>query len=238
MRGAAGWRTVVCLVLLCALHPARGAGLPWYAVEVLIFEQGGDAAASEEASSATRPPALPEGTVELLPAFDAEAESAAAGRRHAFRMLPESSFRLRATAARLERTGEYRVILHVAWHQPGFPRNEAPAVHIGTAQGLALGERFAGDAGVAIDGTIRLWRRRFPHIEADLWYGQRQALRRQPAPGPIEGMGGAAGDEDRPAPHAGGPPLTRLVESRRLRGKELHYLDHPRVGVLVQALRL
>ncbi|MBD3670395.1 MAG: hypothetical protein HUJ29_06445, partial [Gammaproteobacteria bacterium] len=69
-----------------------------------------------------------------------------------------------------------------------------------------------------IDGTIKLIRKRFLHIEVDLLY-------RAPY---IE-------DAANPLAREQWPQAFRLIESRRMRSSELHYLDHPMFGVLILA---
>lgn len=123
------------------------------------------------------------------------------------------------------RTSGYRVLRHFAWRQPGL--DEANAVPIR----LNLGERLAlwtppdgGDGGdflpagpserddrplavttTTLAGTLRVRLGRFLHLEARLAY-------------------------DDPATGTG----YRLDESRKMRSRELHYLDNPRFGLLTR----
>lgn len=95
---------------------------------------------------------------------------------------------------------------------------------------------------VALDGTLRVHRARYLHVEADLLYYR-----------PLDGDGNTPAATDDPstisAPDSPdtafieqllaeedvAPRLFRLTESRRMRSRELHYLDHPLFGVLVEA---
>jgi hypothetical protein len=92
-----------------------------------------------------------------------------------------------------------------------------PLVHVGWLQpGLAKEEAVAvnvrSDAGSAgwVEGSLRLVLARYLHLETNLIYHQ-------------------AG-ENAAVP---GGPVFQLVESRRMRSREYHYLDHPLFGVLV-----
>ena len=150
----------------------------WYHVEVVLFAQSGEAAWRRNDWREAGPPALAKNTVELLPGLDAAGLPAGSNRRHAFRSLPASELDLGAVANRLDRSNDYRVLLHVGWNQPGFSEDEAPAVHLGTLGALAgAEERSAGGAGEEVEGAIRFWRRRFLHVDVDLSFGDIEAWR-------------------------------------------------------------
>lgn len=168
----------VGLASLAAASPAAGR-TPWYQVEVVIFAEGGESRWDRDDWREEGPPPLPGNTVELLSALATEDEAGVPKRRHAFRALPSSELTLEAAADRLDRATEYRVLLHLAWQQPGFPYEDAPAVHIGTLRRLVSDDRLANPPEEAVDGTVRLWRRRFLHLEADLAFGEIEAWRRR-----------------------------------------------------------
>ena len=83
-----------------------------------------------------------------------------------------------------------------------------------------------GATGSMVDGTVRVWRERFLHVEVDLVYG----LALEAAPAPVVGGAGFA-----VAP-AASRAYFRLHERRRMRAREVHFLDHPMFGVLVTAV--
>ena len=262
------------LVSFAATTPAAAA-TRWYHVEVVLFAQGADDAAWRRNDWREEgPPALPKNTVELLPGLDAAGLPAGSNRRHAFRTLPPSALDLGAVADRLDRSNDYRVLLHVGWTQPGFSDDEAPAVRLSTLGALAgAEERSAGTGGEEVEGAVRFWRRRFLHVDVDLSFGDIEAWRERrlaaarpggesAVPGlttadartgtpalPGEGSAGRAGESaaegDEPetdARRAAGAdePLrvVRLTRSLRLRSGRLHYIDHPRFGVLLVVRRL
>ena len=166
------------LVSFAATTPAAAA-TRWYHVEVVLFAQGADDAAWRRNDWREEgPPALAKNTVELLPGLDADGLPAGSNRRHAFRTLPPSALDLGAVADRLDRSNDYRVLLHVGWNQPGFSDDEAPAVHLGTLGALAgAEERSAGPGGEEVEGAVRFWRRRFLHVDVDLSFGDIEAWR-------------------------------------------------------------
>ena len=173
---------VAGFVSFAATTPAAAA-TRWYHVEVVLFAQGADDAAWRRNDWREEgPPALAKNTVELLPGLDADGLPDGSNRRHAFRTLPPSALDLGAVADRLDRSNDYRVLLHVGWNQPGFSDDEAPAVHLGTLGALAgAEERSAGTDGEEVEGAIRFWRRRFLHVDVDLSFGDIEAWRERKA---------------------------------------------------------
>ena len=95
----------------------------------------------------------------------------------------------------------------------------------------------------ALDGTLRVHRARYLHVLADLLYYRPvdghaalpPATGDQAAASPLPDSPDTAFIEQLLAEEDAAPRLFRLTESRRMRSKELHYLDHPLFGVLVQA---
>ena len=252
---------------LASLAPAApvAAATAWYQVEVVIFAEGGESRWDRDDWREEGPPPLADNTVELLAALAPADVARGSARRHAFRTLPATELGLTAAADRLDRSSAYRVLLHVAWRQPGFPYDDAPAVHLGTQRGLVSDDRFAVAPGESVDGTVRVWRRRFLHVDTDLAFGEIEAwLRREtavagPAPPRIEsdetpeaGAGPRVrAGEARAAAQAAGEdgesqavrddrPLrvARLTRSLRLRAGRLYYIDHPLFGMLLNVKRL
>jgi hypothetical protein len=104
--------------------------------------------------------------------------------------------------------------------------------------------QVARDPGqAALDGTVRVHRARYLHVEADLLY-YRPLDRDARAPVPPGSDSAGLPLPDSPdtalielllAEEDVATRLFRLTESRRMRSAELHYLDHPLFGMLVEA---
>ena len=166
---------LVCL----AVATFAAAATPWYHVEVVIFAQGGESPWNRDDWREEGPPILAKNTVELLPGLAPADRPAGSGRRHAFRALPASSLDLGAAVDRLDRSNDYRVLMHVGWHQPGFSDDDAPGVHLSTLWSLVAEDRFGAASGEEVEGTVRFWRRRFLHVDVDLSFGDIEAWREQ-----------------------------------------------------------
>jgi hypothetical protein len=185
-----------------------------------------------------------------------------------FQLVAPGDYRLTDARERLEKSSAFRPLLHVAWIQPGFPSEQARLVHVrnnNSALGAvavsvdesqpALSEpdyaptlssriSVARDPSKpALDGTLRVHRARYLHVQADLLY-YRPLDTDARAAVPANDNADATLMADSPdtafieqllAEEDSAPRLFRLSESRRMRSRELHYLDHPLFGMIVEA---
>ncbi|ABI57145.1 peptidoglycan binding protein CsiV [Alkalilimnicola ehrlichii MLHE-1] len=132
-----------------------------------------------------------------------------------FQRLSGNQLRLHGARQRLEQSDAYDPLLHIGWRQEGLPRNRSVAVPLPPAwmPPQAPEEWAPSLEPQRLYGLVRVYRERFLHAVIDLRY------RRD------------TGDRDALLP-AGA--VHALQQSRRMRSDELHYLDHPVLGVLIQ----
>lgn len=219
-------RILVPLILLLALAPPAPAQTPLYKVELIVFAPTDAGTTDEE----IWPQDLPG------PDMSAAVELRSGTGPDGLRALPESARELAETARLLENSGRYHVIVHRVWQQPGLPaeRAVAVAVHGGEDYSTAFPElmapRWEYDAqGVLVerpgparleqlDGWVKIVLGRYLHIHTDL-------VLRMPTPA------GPLGRERRLIE-------VHMRQQRRMRSRELHYLDHPLLGVLVKVTPL
>jgi len=137
--------------------------------------------------------------------------------QRSFRFEPSSSFLLSPQIARLQRNPVYRVVFHRAWIQPVPDRDQLLPMLI------QVGDRIGG--GWRIEGILGVTRERYLHLDTRLWYsldpGQTPDVTTSPDTGFAERGANGAG-------------YMELHEQRRMRSGELHYLDHPKFGVLAR----
>ena len=136
---------------------------------------------------------------------------------------------LRTAATRMRRSGDYAVMHHGRWLQAVPPRDDAAPLLI------QIGAQMP-DAGFELEGSVSVTLGRFLHFAAQVWLRQ--------APPDRLAAPNLAGDEpigrsDSAPVGAEGPKMAPagyvlLSESRRMRPGELHYLDHPWLGILVR----
>lgn len=129
--------------------------------------------------------------------------------------IRSSSQELGNHAAKMRRNG-YRVIFHEAWTQLAYPNKKSHKVLI----------EGSNNYGSNLLGTVRLYKTRYAHVDFDL-----ELERRIPAK-VLETFV----QNQKLSTHDTLPAHWRfnLKESRKIRPGELHYLDHPIFGALVQ----
>ncbi|WP_455197943.1 CsiV family protein [Kaarinaea lacus] len=176
----------------------------------------------------------------------------------AFQMLPKKELQLKDEYRRLARSSRFKPLLHVAWRQPTFDRDHAQPVLLyegmtepvedltdhkdKSKSGNLPSEQDAsiGPISPRVIGTVRLSVARYLHLAADLVY-RTEVIEREAVQLPDLELW-----YDRPYPTLAqhqGPAYQlkqwhvidgfQLEESRRMRSKKIHYLDHPFFGVVV-----
>ncbi|WP_323844070.1 CsiV family protein [Microbulbifer magnicolonia] len=159
-------------------------------------------------------------------------------------VLSPAPTRLDNKVAALRRGGE-RVLFHKAWRQVLQQKRNAPAILV------SGGDSFSGHN--RLEGSVTLSVSRYLHLSTNLWlsdFGNAQAgsgilLPQRPQvtlDEPLELMGtggpvtsaaiGPAATEDPQVVYAS--RVAQLQQERRMRSGELHYLDHPAFGILIE----
>ncbi|NPU95145.1 MAG: hypothetical protein HPY82_24855 [Gammaproteobacteria bacterium] len=222
-------RLLATLILLVAATHATAQ--TWHQVHVVVFENPGAAGSGEEFSTAPdRAVEYPENMVEIA----AEPGDTDTAPSTEFRSADITDKEFSSALANLQRSRQYRVLAVKSWLQPAMGRQEATAVRI--TGGNSFGAHHQ------LDGSVRLITSQTLHFETNLWLGDYAA---QPAnvsdPAPVAEY--SAGDIDAtPQPPVEADYVaTRLInirDARSMSSGELHYLDHPMLGVLVKVVRL
>ncbi|MCB1752667.1 MAG: peptidoglycan binding protein CsiV [Gammaproteobacteria bacterium] len=96
-------------------------------------------------------------------------------------------------------------VIHTAWRQPVFSRNSASAFYLRSDREVTPGTPL-------VEGMVKVSISRYLHVDLDL------LLRETPA-GAVRLPGGFQ--------------TFRFNEHRRMRSGELHYIDHPLMGMLI-----
>ncbi len=154
-------------ILACGLKPAFAEEpekkIDWYQVEVIIFSQ--QDLFNEELHTKDIELSFPENIRQLLDSeLKAELKQEpqiVSTDGQAFQVLPESAMGMIPDRDRLRRAPGYRVLFHKAWRQPGLGRTESPWIFI--QGGNKTKERHE------LEGSFRLARNRYLHIQANLW---------------------------------------------------------------------
>ena len=154
-------------ILACGLKPAFAEEpekkIDWYQVEVIIFSQ--QDLFNEERHTKDIDLSFPENIRQLLDSeLKAELKQEpqpVSTDDQAFQVLPESAMEMVPDRNKLKRAPGYRVLFHKAWRQPGLGQTESPWIFI--EGGNKTSDRHE------LEGSFRLVRNRYLHIQANLW---------------------------------------------------------------------
>ena len=219
----------------------------YYDIELIIFESTDKASYHAEAQRNTLSRELPEEAIELGKAVPRKLIKGY-DPKLSFRLLPASTYQLSQEVKLLQQSGHYNVLLHTAWRQPGMDRETAIPVHIRkeyvsqveqpvqenntfSAFGPASSAFTPPPAKNVLDGYIRIILSRYLHAQVDLAYTvpTRQNVQTIPA------ATTESNAEYRTEKTEIVPLMFHLNQSRKMRSTEVHYLDHPVLGVIVLA---
>ena len=130
---------------------------------------------------------------------------------------------------RINASSEYNVLFYGAWRQAGLEKSKAFEININQ-----LKSAHTDKSENTLAGTFKLVLARYLHIYNQLNYQRKVTVTENSE---ITGTDSTASENqsealnDDMAPHNGLYPLN---SHRRMRSKELHYIDHPLVGMLIQ----
>lgn len=230
----------------------------WYQVELIVFSHNNPEYRTSELWPADYTlPAL-EQSRELTKA-PAEGSQTTP---QPFSLVTAEQLRLRPAAERIQHASDVELLLHLGWLQPGLAEGQAVAVHIYDGM-LDRGEPAVAAEALGelprLDGTLRLILSRYLHLASDLLW--REPLAAQPlTPGAepagqyddtasVTGEAPSALADDGEATMDAMAALAeeyaseevtpryqvfRQQQSRLMRSNEVHYIDHPLFGIIVQ----
>ncbi len=239
----------LCLLLTQAPAVAQE-NAPWYKVEVVLFKY-----LYPDENEIWRKDIHLSYPINWVTLTDPGQTDPATKPPRTFTSLPQEQLQLTKEAGHLARSRGMRVLLHTGWSQPVGSREEAPAVVI------AAGEKFAEHS--ELEGSISVGVSRYLHVSTNLWLtrfvnniGQNQGddawpqlpLRPDAAAEKFATLYARDSDslweddgsanqlltltEADDQPYVPGQ-IALMQQSRRMRSKELHYIDHPLMGILI-----
>jgi hypothetical protein len=125
---------------------------------------------------------------------------------------------LNAAVKKLIASPRYHILVRKSWIQPGLDSKDAVNIDMNSAND----PESAGAVG-SLTGTVKIVLERYLHLYTDLVYHRPDTTAIVPA-------------GDSATPVATPVPVQDFVikEHRRMRSNELHYIDHPLVGILIK----
>ncbi len=168
--------------------------------------------------------------------------------RDPYYLLPASQRALERDAKAIQRSYNYRLLFHEAWRQPVVDQPEAPSLLI------SAGDKFGQQH--ELEGTIALSVSRYLHLQTNLWftrfthnYGQERSnwpelplrpdqrkfsLDAAKSPSAWQQFNPPADDYDKILSTPFLPErISILKQKRRMRSGEVHYIDHPHLGIVI-----
>ena len=156
-----------------------------------------------------------------------------------YKLLNSKEFRLSEHIEKLTEAKSKRVLLHTAWRQPGLDKNTAipvyfkreipvpPVTEEEASETSSIEQQPATTYPTELEGILRVTLARYLHLEAEL--SLRDKLPETNSENPFEVL-----DSDTPVADMEKQGIIHLKQKRRrIRSTELHYLDHPVLGILL-----
>ena len=210
-----------------------------YEVEIIVFE---DTADQYEQSEHWPTPDTTEISTDAKTIKEAQPARLATAQE--LEWIPETDFRLVKEAQKLIQHPDYNVLLHVAWKQQGLDKDQAFSININSLTKELykpvvmnpentdskkeppqneLSVTAVDDQQVPsvsyIDGTVSLVMSRYLHFYTQLVFHKLKS-----SPEQVSGDVITSPFMDFP-----------IDMERRMRSKEVHYIDHPMIGVIILA---
>lgn len=255
-------RACMLLLLLGALNAnAQSRHEGWYQVELLAFSR--PQAQVEEQFPHNINLRYPQQWVELkeLAATDGQTHTADANTvnqaNEPFTLLPANERSLNDEARRLVRAGGYQLLFHQAWRQPIYNSKNAQSIIISGGQSYGKHQELEGSITISVATyltlTTNLWLTQFGvNIDQNnttwpslpLRPNYRAPVSHEPSPlnSPANPLDNPLADwsnlqeiaeEDEPTPYAP-QQIVLLKEKRDMRSSEVHYIDHPLLGLIIK----
>jgi len=216
--------------------------LPAYEIEVVIFSFNQTQSAGSEIWPDLVTTESVENAIELHNSTSLTQVPGPDQMAYYYSKIPAESFRLSEKVNKLIASKKFKVIYHSAWIQPGLDKENAEFIHIQSINNNStvpvidaltnINDNFSSANPSIIqstdnkaqqpllDGVVKVELGRYLHIYFDLKYQRNLA----PQQGVIESSKNYKDIKFYP-----------VQTHRRMRSKEVHYIDHPLIGILVLA---
>lgn len=230
------WLALIVLGISFSVSASQVWADDLYRAEFVLFKRLAADSGIEEQME-TRQPEAPVNAAKMLWVVDGNGQA-----NTSMQLVSRNGLYLRSSAARLESSGRFKVLMAKGWVQ-SFPPN-----YKGQPLRVSVGDLIPGTDKREIEGYINVDRLRYLHVTAHLnnW---EEATTPPAAITPENTSEADASTADNPytaaQSDASDTPLTPatasdkaqlltwLHETRRMRSGEIHYLDSPTIGLLV-----
>ena len=241
------------LILLCCAFSANAAER-WFEVEVLLFQRNISFEKISEKLSDDKLPLNTDNSISMLKANGGANPVVISAQQfdkngNNFILLDSSQLKLTAQRKKLASHAGFKPLLHMAWRMPVKSNSSAKPIHLFAGKNLAL-ESQTGDKW-AVDGNFKVYLDHYLFIDSQFIVSQKSVQEQIKLPlAPVQDSnilesenGVEIIDLNREADTLENKQRIVIKEAlfdqrRRLRSEEIHYLDHPLMGIIVQIRKI
>jgi peptidoglycan-binding protein CsiV len=216
----------------------------YYDVEIVVIENLSEKQRNSENWPLQVNLTLPEKTVQLGQPVSAEWLPQDTDLKSNYKVLKSATYQLTKEVEKISESKTQRVIFHTAWRQPGLDKNlalpvyfkrEVPAPPViedennliqNNEEIFTLGTKRSASI---LEGILRVTLARYLHLEAELTYRDKI-----PATTSSDNPFSILDNENERNNIQKQGVIHLKQKRRRIRSNELHYLDHPVLGILIQ----
>ncbi len=220
----------------------------YYDVEVIIIENLSEIQRNSENWPLQANLTPPEKTVQLGQPFSNEWLPQDVDLKSSYKLLKARNFQLKDVLEKISKSKTQRVIFHTAWRQPGLNKNlalpvyfkrEIPAPPVIEDKNKLLTQDFEETSSLdsqkrktspsILEGILRVTLSRYLHLEAELTYRNKiPEISHSENPFTVLDNESIRNELQKQG------VIYLKQKRRRIRSNELHYLDHPVLGILVR----
>ena len=197
------------LVAMVLVSSVQAMEKRWYQAEVIIIERLANIHTEEQHPTSLATKVRTSKQLHTYPNIGSQA----------FTRLPKEYRRLNTVAKNLQQSGQYKVLFHEAWPMPVRKQKSATWIKIEAGKKHADHSQLEGAIGVSLG--------RFLHLHTQLHLNQ------------FTNDGTSVQTElsnlfNYPTPQAKVTQRFSMIQKRKMRSVELHFLDHPKLALLVR----
>ena len=197
------------LLAMLFISPVQATEKRWYQAEVMIIERLANVHSEEQHPTSLASKVRTSKELQAYPSIGSQA----------YTRLPKEFRQLNHTAKKLQRSGHFNVLFHEAWPMPLKKQKSATWININ------VGTKQAGRS--QLEGAIGVSLGRFLHLHTQLHLNQF-------AKGDTTPTTELSSLLNYPTAKAKITQRYSMVQKRKMRSVELHYLDHPKLALLVR----
>lgn len=248
-------KTFISILFLLVANTSFADDMRYYDIEVVIIENLSEQARASEIWPLQVNMVQAENTVQLgepvlsdwLPQ-DKEIDM-----KLSYKKLPSKNYHLNEEVERISESKTHRVIFHTAWRQPGLDKNQALPIHFTKEVAPLIIEKDLTETQISnqieqdsalpllptkeptpaiLEGILRVTLSRYLHLEAELTFKNKlpEVIK---SDNPFSVL-----DNEQERTELEKQGVIHLKQKRRrIRSNELHYVDHPVLGILVNITR-